>query len=201
MADDAFVLSEVKRLQYLTGVKRVTRYDLKRDPNDISESVGEHISGLMFLAAYFSRLETVGESLDMFLIHQHILFHDTDELETGDVPTNHKTDQDRAEAQARLPETFEKSPQTLRNLMMELYEEYEGQTTEEAKFTKALDKLEGVIHCFQERQRPVFDHLQFTAEDQVRTKERFIQPYPIMFRFYQVITAEFKRQDFFYTPA
>jgi 5'-deoxynucleotidase YfbR-like HD superfamily hydrolase len=201
LTDDAFVLSEVRKIQYLMGLKRVTRYNLARSKDDLTESVAEHVCGLSILAEYFLKIEAGGEKLQKSLILEHILFHDTDELETGDVPTNLKNDTDRQEALKLLPVTFAKSPEVLRTRMQELNVEYENQIIPEVRFVKALDKLEGVIHCYSDRQRPIFEHLKFTEEDQKRTKRKYIEPYPILFRFYEVISKEYKKGDFYYPSA
>lgn len=200
LTDDTFVLSEIERLQYLMQLKRVIRHDLVRAEDDLTESVAEHVCAMCFLAQYFLQIEPRAESLESRRVFDHIIFHDTDELETGDVPTNKKTDADRAAARAAQETVFKKSPAILEKQMRDLYQEFEAQTHPVAKFVKALDKLEGEIHNCYDRQRPIFQQLQFTLEDHKRTKDPYFEGYPILLRFHQVIQNKFVTEKFFYKP-
>ena len=201
LTDDAFVLSEISRLQYLYKLKRVTRYHLDRAEHDLTESVAEHVCGMHILTQYFSLLEPGCEQLDQNKISRLILFHDTDEIEVGDMSTNLKTDAHREQERQVMPQVIAQCPDLFQPIMQELDQEYDNQTSTEARFVKAIDRLEGLIHSFHERQKPVFQHLQFTESDQVRTKKEFIEPFPMMYRFYEVLSSEFKNRGFFYDPS
>jgi len=201
LTDDAFVLSEVAKLQYLTGLKNTIRCNLERAEDDLSESVAEHVYALFVMAEYFLRLEESAENLDKTKVYEHILFHDIDELELGDVPTNLKTEQDREDARKALPRTIEKSPGILQETITALDREYSKQELPETRFVKALDKIESVIHFYQNNQKPLFDSLKFTESDLLRTKLEYVQNYPIIHRFFLVILEQYRIEDFFHTPS
>ncbi len=68
LTDDAFVLEELRKLQYLYGQQQVIRSNLTRTEDIMTESVAEHIYGLTVLAHYFSLLEELPE-LNLARVH------------------------------------------------------------------------------------------------------------------------------------
>lgn len=110
MEDDAFVLAEVARLQALYALKHEIRYARQRPEAD-TESVAEHIFGMLILIEYFLPLEDEAGDWRSEDIRRMALFHDIDEIETGDMLGYLKTDADRAREEgatlrviARLPD-------------------------------------------------------------------------------------------------
>lgn len=194
------ILAETKKLQYLYGLKREIRYAQTRAPEDSTESVAEHIYGMHICAMYFLPLEDPQGSLDRTRIYEMINVHDLDEIETGDVLGYLKNDAIRAAEANAMQVLLEKSPEHMRVILEQTDKEYTSQTTREAQFVKAIDKFEPLIHIFNELGRKIVKTNKTTVENSAIIKEKFIQPFPIMYKFYQVIHEQMVAKDFFYIP-
>lgn len=149
LSDDE-VLNEVKGLLYLFSHQAVIRHGLDRK-NEMypSQSVSEHIYNMMVLYQYFLPLEDDGNDLDRNKSIQLILWHDIEELETGDIPKHHKTQEHEVLANSAFTtKTLQKVPAGLRGTIEEIYEEYEERQTRESRFVKALDVTEAAVEDF-----------------------------------------------------
>jgi len=112
------------------------------------ESIAEHSWRMALMAAILApRMEN---KLDTERIFKMVLVHDIGEIEAGDTPSHvHAFDaaakeaKDRAEEQAMalIKENFPGFGEEIFNL----WQEYELQETPEAKFIKALDKLDARV--------------------------------------------------------
>jgi len=150
------ILKDVKKLQYLYGLKKEIRYAQTRTLDDSTESVAEHIYGMHMCAQYFLPLENPEGSWDKARIYEMITIHDIDEIETGDVLGYLKTKSDKdAEAEAQRV-VLKKLPNVMAPLIDELINEYEEQKTPESRFVKALDKMEPVVECYNEKYKIIF---------------------------------------------
>ena len=107
-----------------------------------TESVAEH-SWRVSLMAFLLRSEF--PELDMDRVTRMYLIHDLGECFTGDIPTFLKTDADRETEDSLLNRWVSSMPDAVSREMSELYREMDAQQTGEAKFYKALDKLEALI--------------------------------------------------------
>ena len=198
LSDDSFVLSEIVKLQYLYGLKRVIRSHLSRECEDISESVAEHLYGMHVLVEYFKRIEPCVADLNYQKVTELIFAHDLGEIETGDIATNVKTDNDRKEEQKLFSNVLDSVPSIISDLIEKINKEYDSLASDEAKLVKAVDKLEPMLQYCDETHRQTFQDLKFSANDLERTKKKYIEPYPILLRFYEVIRDEYQNKNFFY---
>ena len=111
------------------GLKDILRTGWVRAGVDSPESVAAHSWGMSVLAMHLCP-----ENLDRMRVIEMCLVHDLPEVEVGDLTPHDDTStksEDEHRAMTRL------APQWL-----DLFEEYEAQETEEAKFVKQLDKLD-----------------------------------------------------------
>lgn len=191
------ILIEVKKLQYLYGLKTEIRYGQSRAANDLTESVAEHIYGMHILAQYFLPLEDPMETMDRLRILEMITLHDIDELETGDVIGYLKTPAMRDAGKDAAKRVLQKIPDLLYSHWRELHTEYETQHSKEAQFVKALDRFEPLIHIYNKKGFVLVQKNKTTAYDSDRIKINFIAPFPCMFRFYQIIHQAMIDEGFF----
>ena len=106
-----YVISEVRKLQYLYQLKKEIRYAQNRHEEDSTESVAEHIYGMHILAAYFLPLVDTKGEWDKARIYEMITQHDIDEIETGDIVGYLNTDSDREKGLQAIQTVIEKSPE------------------------------------------------------------------------------------------
>ena len=105
------------------------------------ESVAEHSFRLACMALL---LEREFPELDMARVIRMCLIHDWGEAVTGDIPSFLKTESDERTELDAIHELTARLPDMQPGLDA-LYAEMEGRSTPEARFYKALDRLEAVI--------------------------------------------------------
>lgn len=174
------ILEDTAKLQYLFGLKKVIRYAQNRHETDSTESVAEHVYGMHILAQYFLPLENPEGTWDRARIYEMITLHDIDEIETGDVLGYIKTAETRALELDAMKRTIEKAPAHLQATMRSHVEEYEGKTTAEAKFAKAIDKIEPLFQIFNEEGRIILQRNHTTAEQSLRIKAPYVADFPFI---------------------
>lgn len=148
---DEQILDEIKRLQYLFSHNKIIRHGLNCDGEEyVTQSVSEHIYNMMTLAEYFRPLEDPDNQWDWEKIHRMILWHDSPELETGDMNKHQKTpDSEKLEEEA-IPIVCDKVPVGIADMFSKIVHEYEERISMESIFVKALDSLEATISTYGE---------------------------------------------------
>lgn len=193
--NDAFVLSEVKKLQYFYGLKYEIRYDQDRGEHVYSESVAEHVYAMNLLADYFLALEDT--QLDSNQIRQTITWHDMDELKTGDIISWKKTPEQVAHEQEAWQAVVPELPDILQNQVSTLVADYEQQRTAEGKFVKAIDKIEPLFHLYNAAGKTWCTDQKLTRHDSERIKYPYIAFSPYIERFCTVIHDAMEQEGFF----
>ena len=181
------ILADTAKLQYLYGLKKVIRYDQNRHHEDSTESVAEHVYGMHLLAQYFLPLENPQEPWDHTRIYEMITIHDIDEIETGDTLGYQKTDAIRALELAAMQRVLQNAPAHMHSKMNSLVEEYEARITDEARFAKAIDKIEPLVHIFNEEGRAILLKNHTTAQQSNSIKAPYVCDFPFIRRFNEVI--------------
>ncbi len=197
LTDNSFVLSELERIQYLYRLQRVIRSNLKRNEDIKTESVAEHIYGMCVLAQYFSIVEDLPRSLDMQKVFSMITWHDIDEIETGDVVGYHKTEADRQREKTALTKAISSTAEALATSIEFALTEYKAQESLEARFVKAIDKIDPIFYFLNENGYKVFQATPATREQHCRIKEPYLKYFPCMMRFHTVTLEKFEEQGFF----
>ena len=196
------ILNEVQDIRYLYKLKEVVRYNIPRKEEYLSETVAEHVYGMLTLARYFLMLDDPKKEMDQEKIMQIILWHDADEIETSDTPTHLKTETEVQEGKDALVEVVKRSPEILQESIAKQLQELEELKTKEAQFVKALDKLEPSFHLFSENARIMlvngmgFTEKQFNYVE--RNKHDYTQPFPVMHKF-QGVLERYQRQNNYFT--
>jgi putative hydrolases of HD superfamily len=140
-------MSEIGEIKYLFKQKEIER---SVQINNRFETVGEHIYGCLILSEYFLDKESL-KHINKERVFQILLFHDILEIETGDVSTYDKTEDDQERERGFLDDVSNKIPVSMKPLFQSVNQEYEEQQTVEAKFCKAIDRLEPNIQLVDQR--------------------------------------------------
>lgn len=196
-----FVLAETKKLQYLYRLKYEIRYDLSRNSLDFTESVAEHVYGMQVLAAYFGAFEDPERAWNWERIQLMITWHDIDEIETGDMLGYKKSAADRAREADAARRVIEQAPQSLQALLSSVLTEYEARESIEAKFVKALDKLEPLIHLYNERGKDLLHHNKTTLEESESVKRPYVNAFSSTKAFTDILHEVMVKEGYFYTTA
>jgi 5'-deoxynucleotidase YfbR-like HD superfamily hydrolase len=195
---EAKIVAETKKLLYLYELKHVIRYGQTREDVDYTESVAEHIYGMHILADYFRPLEDPNSNYDMSLVYQLITWHELDEIETGDIPAVRKTDADRAYAEKMLEVAFEKLPDSLRQQARETTRIYQEQILPEARYVKAIDKFEPMVHSFHPLGKSAQQKLQQTTQRSKDIKAPYIKDFPFIKIFSDTLHDVRDREGYFF---
>lgn len=122
------------------------------------ESVAAHTWRLCLMALVFSRY---APEVNLERLLRLCVIHDLGEAIGGDVPAPEQTRRGVAKSQDErrdLLQLLAPLPDSLREEMTALWDEYEGATTPEAKLAKGLDKLETILQHNQGQNPPEFDY-------------------------------------------
>jgi len=187
----------IEQIQYLYKLKQETRYDQKRSSNDQAESVAEHVWGMHVLATYFLPLENPEGSWNRGRIMEMITWHDIDEVETGDTVSFHKDRSVPATEGKTAKRVIEKAPSHMQPPIFELLTEYERQETIEAKFVKAIDKIEPVFHLMNDQGKAIMHGLNTRKSDHIAIREKYVAPFPFIKFFHEVSLEIFTERGCF----
>jgi len=192
-----YVISEVRKLQYLYQLKKEIRYAQNRHEEDSTESVAEHIYGMHILAAYFLPLVDTKGEWNKARIYEMITQHDIDEIETGGIVGYLKTDSERKKGLQAIQTVIEKSPEHMQPQMKSLADEYGEQTTIESRFVKAIDKFEPQIQTYNKEGKLVLLNKKTTAYQSSSIKEPYLKEFPIIFAYNKIIQRCMEEEGFF----
>ena len=117
-----------------SGVERVPRYHETHRENDAEHS-------LMVAVLSVELASTLRPELDRGILSQYATVHDFVEIAVGDTPTYSLTEQELVDKHQREQMALTSLLQTLPPYTSELLRSYEEQSTPEARFVRAVDKL------------------------------------------------------------
>lgn len=198
LTDEKFILDECRRIQTLYELKKVIRYNLSREEEIDTESVAEHIFAMHALCVYFLPLENLEGEYNLERIFLLSEFHDIDEIETGDFVSYKKTSEQIAAGKAALPKVIARLPASMQASVTDILDEYETQKTLEAKFVKAIDKLEPSFHVYSEHGMIINHNItRVTYEQHCQIKDPYTKPFPIVHRFSDVLSRALRDEGFF----
>jgi 5'-deoxynucleotidase YfbR-like HD superfamily hydrolase len=146
------------------------------------------------LASYFLPLIDSKNKLNHELIYTMITWHDMAEAIVSDMTTKSKTDQHKANEKEAEASLVENATDHLREIMQTIYNTYDDRTTEEAKFVKALDKIEPMFHLFFLKTKNLDMKVHFTFEweaDEYREhRAKFVDQFIIIKQFDDIFYHE-----------
>ncbi len=197
LTDDAFVLEETAKIQYLYGLKHETRYDLPRQEAIASESVAEHVYGMHILAHYFYPLEQKAANVDFNKIQTMITWHDIDEVETGDTIGYLKTPAMRAAEADAAARVIARTPSHMKDSAQAVLTEYEALQTKAATFVKALDRIEPLFQLYTKHGKQTLHRINATQEQSDNLKYPYVKDWPLMERFVAVVSGTMKTEGYY----
>jgi|JI10StandDraft_1071094.scaffolds.fasta_scaffold348509_2 5'-deoxynucleotidase YfbR-like HD superfamily hydrolase len=198
--DDSFVESELQKFVTYFNLKHTIRWARDRE-GDYTESVAEHVFGMQVLLNYFLPLIDSEKEFDINLVYHMATWHDMAEAVVSDMTTKTKTqahEEAEKQAEAMLMAT---APAHLKDLLTTLYGTYDVRASAEAKFVKAIDKMEPMFHLYFLKQKGISvpDHyqMQWEADEYREHRANYVDAFPILKRFDDLLHEEIKE----YYPA
>ena len=182
--------AELNKLRKIYKLKRVERWN---SVGKRKESSAEHSWSAIVLADYF--LSKSRRKLDRLKVYELLLYHDLVEIETGDVPIQHEDKRidkhwNEQEAAKKLKKAL---PTAINSKFAELFREFEEMKTPEAKYAKAIDKLDATLHEMDNKK----DWKGWTEEQTRRYNSRYLKDFPELMQASEKMIAYAKRKGFY----
>lgn len=194
--DDAFIMEELANIQVLFKMKRVIRYHHTRAEEVDTESVAEHVYGMQVLMDYFWPLEA-SEGWSYRRAAQMTLYHDIDEILTGDMIGYLKTPADREREFAAQQQIVSMLSPFSQPTVRSVLQEYEDQSTPEAQFVKAIDKIEPLFHLINDNGKEICLRNGVTHNQSRSIKDKYVEAFPCIKRFNEVLNRHMLENGFF----
>ena len=127
-----------------------------------------------------------------------INLHDIDEIETGDVISYHKTDADRMVGIKAQHQVILQSPERVQKLFRNIIDEFEAQTSVEARFVKAVDKFEPFVHLYNAEGKALLHKMKTTQIQSVANKYEFVEQFASIKLFFTSLNKVMVEEGYFY---
>jgi putative hydrolase of HD superfamily len=143
---------KIQRIYDLKNVSRMNshNYFCSKTNRDIErkETTAEHVYSSLKLADYFLMNEEEFGNLDRLKVYDLLLYHDDCEIVAGDVPIANRENRELKEVEEvkAVKILFVEYPKNVNDKMVALDREYRELESEEARFAKAIDKFDAIIH-------------------------------------------------------
>jgi len=169
-------------------LKKVERVGLV---NGRHETTAEHTFSSIALAEYF--LKKI-QSLDELKVIKILLYHDYGEIHTGDTfILDDKKRTDKIEREDAAMKTLEKElPKEIVSDMKNAWKEYKENKTREAKFCRAIDALDPIIHVIEQPEE--WKKYGFTEKKLRAYKEPHMKEFPELLKFFNEMIEELKKK-------
>jgi 5'-deoxynucleotidase YfbR-like HD superfamily hydrolase len=198
LTDDAFAISQLDTIATYFNLKHTPRWAHHRTQDEV-ESVAEHIFGMHILIDYVTPL--IDEELDINLCKKYATWHDMAEAIVGDMTSVAKTEDHIKNEKEAEKQIVHDAPKQLASDFEHIFSTFDQRSTPEAKFTKAIDKIEPLFHLYFLKQKGGDIHKKFDlgwpAEKYREYRKPYVEPYTLLKRFDDVLYEETK----FFHPA
>lgn len=153
------------------------------------------------LADYFlPLLKAEGIDLDENYIKKLITWHDMSEAFVGDMVTNCKTEehkQKELESEITMTKT---GPEHMRKIFTDIFDNYNDLKSIEAKFVKAIDKIEPQVHLYfllnNKRDVSEYFYLGWTADEYREHRKPYVSQFELIKRFDDLLFQKISVSNF-----
>ena len=206
LTDDTFVSEEIEKILTYYQLKHTLRWTHDSSVFDEKESVAEHVYGMLLLCNYFAPLQE--NKLDSELMSDLILWHDMAEALVDDMSTLTKTEEHKQSERDAESQLVMSAPDHLQEKLSQMFSIYEARELPEAKFVKAIDKLEPLFQIFFISNKLEFEDNpekhKATAEimdNYQLNRLKYIEDYPEIVRFSKELNKKIKETKFIHPEA
>ncbi len=166
------LIKDIHKFRTFNRLKSVYR---KNSVGKRKESSAEHSWSCLLLADFF--LSKIDIDINKTKVYELLIYHDILEIESGDNPLEPKNNdviKNKKDEAVFLKKLKEQLPQPLDSKFLNLYNEFEEQTTSEAKFAKLIDSLDPIIHELDYKE----DWTGWSKEFFIKEKSKYFKEFP-----------------------
>ncbi len=184
-------LTSLSQIRTIYQLKNVDRMNSVRDRK---ESSAEHSWSCLILADYFLNKQP-SSSLNRLHIYELLMYHDLVEIEVGDVDIRDEAKRHTKHQQETLASQIlqKRLPIELRKKYSSLFEEYNLGKTTEARFAKAIDALDAIIHELDYKK----DWNGWSEEFLRKKKEQYFHEFPLINQCFKEIIQYCQNEGYF----
>jgi putative hydrolases of HD superfamily len=183
-------MENLSKIRTLLKLKEVDRYSIIKERR---ESSAEHSWGCLILANYF--FKKINYKIDQLKVLKILTYHDLVEIISKDhyeIVDDHKREIDEEEGFEILKT---KIPKELKEEYNNYFKEFEEEKTKEAQFSKAIDKLEVLIHMLDYKEEWIKQ--KWTEEKLRKFKEHYFIKIPEIHSFFNELVKYLKENNYF----
>ncbi|MBI2665951.1 HD domain-containing protein [Candidatus Woesearchaeota archaeon] len=180
-------LQKLRKIYSLKNVERSTSVSNRK------ESSAEHSWSCLILADYFLSKNQL--NLNRLKVYELLMYHDLIEIETGDVCISNVKERNSRESEENKarPILAKKLPPSLSEKFSSLFLEFQEQKTVEARFAKAIDKLDATLHELDHKK----DWSGWTEQFLRETKEKYMSEFPEVKDTFETILNFARKKKYF----
>ncbi len=181
-------MQELDKIRFILKLKEVNRFSQVGNRN---ESSAEHSWSCILLAEYF--LKKTKLEINELQVLKLLAYHDMVEIISGDIHILERDNRKIPEAEgAKILKT--KLPDAIKDEYYNLFIEFEAEKTIEAKFAKAIDKLESVLHMMDYKEN--WKKENWTEKMLRDHKEKYLESIPEIHSFFNELIEYLKKEDY-----
>ena len=183
-------MDDIFKLRKIYALKNVYR---SGSVGERKESSAEHSWSCMIIADYFLTKSRI--KIDRLKVYELLMYHDLVEIYAGDSPlyldiAGKKQSEKELAAMNILKDEL---PKTLGEKFVKLFLEFEDNKTKEARFAKAIDKLDIEIHEMDYKK----DWIGWTEEYLRKKKEPYFKDFPELLKVFNATVDYCKKNGYF----
>lgn len=187
-------LSNLQTLLQLKTINRGGEVKYKSKSGEIKvrpESSADHSWGCTILLQYFKKKV---KDIDELKVYKTLTYHDLVEIESDDTFILDDQTNKKQKEQEGFERLLYKIPEIMRPEYSRFFNEYEKRETRDAKFCKAIDSLEPMIHWLD--YKPAWKEHGFNEENLRMIKEKHLRPFPVMLDFFNNVMNYLIQNDY-----
>ena len=183
-------MQNIQKFRRLYALKEVYRHC---SVGNRKESVAEHTWSALMLADYILTKSKI--AIDRVKVYELLLYHDIVEIEAGDIPIHHEEKRIHKQENERkaIVKLNKQLPKEVADKLAFLFEEFEAQQTPEAKFARAIDKLDATIHELDYKE----DWKGWNEKMLRKYHDHAVSVFPETKKLFEKIVAYVKKNDYF----
>lgn len=161
------------------------------------ETTAEHVYSSLKLADYFLYSEEEFSTLDRLKIYSLLMYHDDVEIETEDtcISQVEKRKSKNIEELHAVPILAAKYPKVIWKIFSDYDAEYRNNSTPEAKFVHAIDKLDALVHELQYPQD--WGPKWFTQDNVIKWFQPSFEYSPTFMAYFRTILNFLEKNNYF----
>jgi len=184
-------MEEINKFNILNELKSVYR---SNSVGMRKESAAEHTWSALMLADYFFPM--ISQKLDKLKVYELLMYHDVVEIKAGDTPLHPQNENEQQQYDKEIRAASELKnllPQSMQEKFWYLFNEFNDQSSCEARFARAVDIFDATIQGLAYKN----DWKGLSKDFLVSKKEKYLLEFPPLLKEYRKIVEYLEDEGYF----